>query len=579
MSDYVQVPTRSLDYLERAISNVNANVVHVANRVDGLENHLRQVDQQLAQLRRSFQQMIEEQRQQAAFQRAITEVIRVRQEVEQKFGTHKLVRDTLLGILQATDAALITDATISRCSEELMLTVPEYWLAPCLVAIAAWIAGRDKPESGKEKALAVRAIHEALKRSVDKTCLLFALICRRNKKRKACFEWLSRYFETQDATKTTKSVVAIIDAYSNGVFGIDEDGICEHYIANWMGEIRQKNPVFDEEQKAYWKNFFNVQGATVAYRSENYAVLKEVSKDFDRINNFVSRITAFNNPGGVRDQLEAKSKAEVDIEKLRKDVDEQLKRLVTNYEEGEEARLRDEEELLEKIKTYRGDEKRANREMELIKSARLDPPVDFVSRLRSAVADRNADISTQKTAIFLLKNYIIDAYKEYITENKEAYPEVINLALKESVTAGASKTVTKPINWKGTTASGENVAELTKEITKIYETAKEQSIEAVTPSKAVKIISMILFYIPWIFVKKKFEENKAAIERTYNSRCKASITKLNKALSARADTHKMVTEFCAKDGWDEFKLDIADNSNVAAVEAEVANTEVVEEVE
>ena len=83
MSDYVQVPTRSLDYLERAISTVNSNVGIVANRVDAVDNHIRQVDQQLVLLQRQFNQMIIEQRQQAAFQRAITEIIRVRQEVEQ----------------------------------------------------------------------------------------------------------------------------------------------------------------------------------------------------------------------------------------------------------------------------------------------------------------------------------------------------------------------------------------------------------------------------------------------------------------------------------------------------------------
>ena len=555
MSDYVQVPTRSLDYLERAISTVNSNVGIVANRVDAVDNHIRQVDQQLVLLQRQFNQMIIEQRQQAAFQRAITEIIRVRQEVEQKFGTHKLVRDTLLGILQATDAALITDETISKCSEQLLITVPEYWLAPCLVAVAAWIAGRGKPETGPEKALAVRAIKEAMNRDKEKTCLLLALICRRNRKKKACFKWLSEYFALQNAEATKKSVIAIIDAYSNGVFGEDEDGICEKYISDWIMQLQANHADFDEEQRKYWKEFFNVKGAHVAFKSEGYTALKEMSSDFNKIDGFVHRITAFNNAGGVRQQLNKIAKAEVDIEVLRRGVDDQLKRLVTNYEEGEEAKLRDEEALLEKIKEFKGDEARAQKVIALQQAARLDPPVDFVSRLRSAVINSN-EPATQKTAIYLLKNYIVDAYKEYITENKEAYPDVINLAFKENVTAGANKTVNKAISWAGTTANGENVEELKKEINKIYATARDQAIEAVRPVKnAVYWILTVITLSWWHFnSKKKFEENEASIKKTYDSKAKAAIAKLEKALGARVEVNKIVSDFCAKDGWDEFKL-------------------------
>ena len=71
----------------------------------------------------------------------------------------------MVGILQATDAALVRKVTISNVSEELMISTPDYWLAPVLVALAAWINNglRD---------LAERAIRGAVKRDNEHTSLL-----------------------------------------------------------------------------------------------------------------------------------------------------------------------------------------------------------------------------------------------------------------------------------------------------------------------------------------------------------------------------------------------------------------------
>lgn len=571
----VQVSYQSLQYLERAIDMVNANVGIVANRVNDVENHLYQVDNQLAELHSAFLQMIIEQRQQAAFQRALTEIIRVRQELEQKFGTQKLVRDSLLGILQSTDTALISAETIKRCSEELMLTTPKYWLSPCLIAIAAWIGGRDKGVDSKEHKLAIRAAQEAVKRDKEKACLLFALVCRRNGRDAECFRWLSKYFEGQSAQATKKSVIAVIDAYSNGVFGEDKDGIVEGYISKWMAELKDEQ--FEAEQKEYWKNFFNVEGAHVAYYSDGYGVLKEMSVDFDRINNFVSRITAFNNEGGVRDQLRAKAFAEIDVEALRNAVDNQLGRLVNEYEEGEEAALREEEAFFQYVKEKRGDEDWAKEKVELEKAARFDPPVDLVSRLRSSIAMQATtveEIAGQKTAVLLLKKYIVDTYKEYITENKDAFPEVINLSIAESFAYPGSKFARKSIKWSGTTNDGENLEDLKKELSKVYNTAKEQEIAQAKPSKGVMIaVGIFTLGIGAIVLNNKYKAAKASIEQEYSKRSRLSIAKLEAAVGARVETNKIVRDFCSQDGWDEFKLE----SNPAI--AEVAAAEIAEVLE
>ena len=111
-------------------------------------------------------------------------------------------------------------------------------------------------------------------------------------------------------------------------------------------------------------------------------------------------------------------------------IDDQLMRLVTNYEDGEECALREEEKFLARVKELKGDEDRANRELEEARKRNADLPVDFAQRLSFSVVDNGASSSEKKTALNLLRPYIVEAFGEFITEYKDSYPENIHLAIE-----------------------------------------------------------------------------------------------------------------------------------------------------
>ena len=178
--------------VETAIDNVGYQVNQIGNEVHVMGSKVDKVSEDLAKLAHDFQVMMNEQNMKLAEQQATTEVVRIRQELEQNFGDYGKVRKTMLGVLQATDVALVKKDTISQVSEELMISTPEYWLAPCLVAVSAWISN--------DRDLADRAIREAMKRNEERTALTMALICRRNNRTETCYEWLSIYFAKQKAT-------------------------------------------------------------------------------------------------------------------------------------------------------------------------------------------------------------------------------------------------------------------------------------------------------------------------------------------------------------------------------------------
>ena len=196
------VNTVDLSYLERKIDAVNANTQQVHAAVVEVSKSIVQTNESLNNLAQRFETLMAQQEKRDALQQASTELVRVRQELENEYGNYRVIRETMLGVLQATDVALVKKTTISRVTEELMLATPKYWLAPCLVAVAAWI--------GNDRDLAERAIAEAVRRDEERTAIVMALICRRNNRIETCYEWLSIYFAHQDSANFSEGSFAYI---------------------------------------------------------------------------------------------------------------------------------------------------------------------------------------------------------------------------------------------------------------------------------------------------------------------------------------------------------------------------------
>lgn len=446
----------------RALDTVNSNIGVVENN---MRVRFGEVDEELALVKKGLFKMYQEQVQSAALQRAITEIIRVRQELNDKFGNHKVVRSTMLGILQANDLQLVRQNTISNISEELMIKTPDYWLAPVLIALSAWIS--DNPD------LANRAVKEALRRDREKTCLTFALVCRRNGRTDACFQWLARYFDMQDAHRMKESIIAYLDAYTNGVFGEDRDNLCDEYIEKWMSELR--SPEFDRQQIDYWKKQY--AAFTEDLRPKCPELAECAPEDFDKMNTHVQRLRAM--PSVMR-FFSSILNAEVDKYQLTEAIDRELKKLVENYE-TDEAELREEEERFTLIKKFNGNEKLADTFISLRNMRRMDKDVNLADRLTlviSSPSDQN--VSAKKTAIRFLQDYIRTAVDEFVTEKAAEYPKTVTLTLN---------------GWKGVTEGGKNKDELLKSYKDQKESERAGELSKVKDSWKGMLAGMAIFLL------------------------------------------------------------------------------------
>ena len=188
---------RHLNEIQDDMSQISRDVDHVGHLVMEVTGDVRTTQEELAELRRQFTAYVEQAERTAAVQRAETKLGTLKADLEREYGHYKVVRRSSVGLLQAFDAGIVSEDVASQISEELMIQTPRYWLAPALVALAAW--SRD------DKAISTRAVTEAYNRSQAKTALFFALVLRREQRNPESVRWLRHYFASCDPRSSLSS--------------------------------------------------------------------------------------------------------------------------------------------------------------------------------------------------------------------------------------------------------------------------------------------------------------------------------------------------------------------------------------
>ena len=526
---------RSLNDLEVQTSNMASNVSFMSSKIDDLSS-------ELASLRSDFNQMVEDQRKTANLQRAISELVRVRQEIDQKYGSYTVIRQTMLGVLQATDAALVKKTTISKVSEELMLSTPQYWLAPCLVAVAAWISN--------DKELAERAIREAMKRDEEKTALAMALICRRNGRVQTGYEWLSIYFAKQSATNFTEESFTYIDAYVNGVFGPDERHTCQGYVSKWIDEVRGNKSNFESSQIETWKAYCSKYSKSP---DAEYPELAKAVPEYGKISSVIGRIKGLDE---LRKDFKGIQEAFVDQEAMKKAVDAELIRLIGNYD-ASEMDIRKEEEYLSLVKFFSGDEDKAKAEMQAREAKRLRHKLDFIEQMSSEITSgKETTPSKKKTAVAFLSSYINKGASQYIAEPKASFPDEVTVQIDK---------------WSGKSKDGTELEKLSADYERQMNKTKEEAIQFATntkpamllafsivflvaavllgvllgslPAAGAAVVIAVICFIMRFKAKKDIEKSIERINNSFAEQIKAGKEQLGRVLTQWGEAKKVVTQF------------------------------------
>jgi hypothetical protein len=436
----------------RGLEVVNDNVARVKQQVLVVSQQGEHTRDRLEQLYQEFVAFVAADALRTELQLAETRSVKVRQELDQRFGHYSDVRRRVTGILQATDVAIVRQETMHAATEELMLAAPRYWLAPSLVALTAWISDNQP--------LAERALGEALNRDGNKTALFFALVCRRAKRTRALLQWLGRYFLLQNPQALDREVIVMLDAVASGVFGSTAQEICLRVSSGWVRELEQAASLLDEQRRR-WSEALDARTPKVG--AGEFPTLRKHSATWPRLE---SALAAAWRNGQVATYFDKLFEGEIPVSpRLETAVDDLLDSLVTHFDD-EELPLRKEDRLLQLIVQEQGDRDAANRKMAVEEEAFAET-VPFAALLTNAAMHpeaSQASRATQRYAVALSKDWILMGHRDLVARDRAAVPAEVDLAIG---------------SWNGQSRDGANEVELETSLEAHYRLQVERAVQAV----------------------------------------------------------------------------------------------------
>ena len=413
MSDKL-ISRADLSLIERSLSNLAGSIDYVNNRVDQVDDNVKIVYNEVEKLANEFREYVEMQSLANRKAEAKMNLSAIRDKLKDNFGHYDVVRRTATGILQANDLAIVKSSMLSHVTEKQMIETPNYWLTPCLVALAAWI--------NDDKALAERALAEGIKRNDEKTSLFFGLICRRIGRENSSLKWFARYLEAQDEEKLDRKAVIVLDAFASGLLGNDTENFVYQQIQEWMSNLEAK-PGFTERQLDNWKNAINSK--RVPLKSGLYPYLEKYSNTWGNLQDVLEGANLNND---LYEYFKKVFEQKEETKKLKVELDKILDSLVTEFDE-EELPLKREEQFEELVVRYNGSESKAHAQMALEKSV-YDDYRDFMQLLTDASMnpeESKSSVATQKFATALSRNNIVTAFNDIVAQNRMNVPYDIEI--------------------------------------------------------------------------------------------------------------------------------------------------------
>ena len=408
MSDKL-ISRADLSLIEKSLSNLAGSIDYVNNRVDQVDDNVKIVYNEVEKLANEFREYVEMQSLANRKAEAKMNLSAIRDKLKDNFGHYDVVRRTATGILQANDLAIVKSSMLSHVTEKQMIETPNYWLTPCLVALAAWI--------NDDQALA-----EGIRRNDEKTSLFFGLICRRIGRENSSLKWFARYLEAQDEEKLDRKAVIVLDAFASGLLGNDTENFVYQQIQEWMSNLEAK-PGFTERQLDNWKNAINSK--RVPLKSGLYPYLEKYSNTWGNLQDVLEGANLNND---LYEYFKKVFEQKEETKKLKVELDKILDSLVTEFDE-EELPLKREEQFEELVVRYNGSESKAHAQMALEKSV-YDDYRDFMQLLTDASMnpeESKSSVATQKFATALSRNNIVTAFNDIVAQNRMNVPYDIEI--------------------------------------------------------------------------------------------------------------------------------------------------------
>ena len=401
-----------LDALGDFVGAAHSEIHTVGRSVDDLRGDVETLTQ-------DFHAYAAKQERTNRIQLAEIRLVKLRQEIEHRFGHYAEIRRMARGILEANDLAVVRQDTLRAAAEELMLRAPGYWLAPALVALAAWISDEEE--------VANRACAEALHRDDERTSLFFALVCRRFGRKEASLHWLQRYFAGLDGGALDRKAAIVIDAYVSGLLGRDADGLIRRRIDGWIDRFSRVYSFAAAQEKRWYEAMKAMCPAPPAEGSFPYLRVHTDRSVSEALEHTLSCARLYEKLSTHFQQIVTQT---APPRTLRQQLDSILERLVADFDAAEKPLHM--ESILEKLVIHEGGREDRARNILAEKVKAFDERRDFMQLLSDAAIhpqEMQASPALQKMALALGRDAILSAFRDIVAENRAAIPQTIKFRI------------------------------------------------------------------------------------------------------------------------------------------------------
>lgn len=379
--------------IKRHMDDVGQQILrHVDNQIDAVQGNIGTVRHdlhltrdELVDLRREFQAFVEQSTRTAAMQQSQTKIVDLKAQLDREFGHYSQVRRTSIGLLQSFDVGNVSNAVATTLAEELMLQTPRYWLAPALVALAAWSHDRQD--------IAEKSVQEAFARDRHKTSLFFALVLRRQGRLPASVRWLRHYFASLDPTALTREFAVILEAASCDAFGVEGQELLSEKLATWSKELRDSNEIV-AEQINRWHD--EISGHQQSLGPDEYGALRAVCPQWRDLSHGLEAASAL--PPLLEKYAKVRDFEAPLSTRLEDLLDDILDALVTEFD-AEELPLRREVVYHEAVIEEQGDLDRARQKADLLGEALAETNDVVTLQTMGAISPDLLGIGTQTQKI------------------------------------------------------------------------------------------------------------------------------------------------------------------------------------
>lgn len=427
---------RKVEQVGNRVLRLTENLIAVADQVSAVDTAQKQTQDSLLALVTEFRAFVRSAELTANLHSAETRILSVEERLEREYGHLKRVRRTAVGILQAFDVGLASQDTVQQISEELMIESPRYWLAPALVALAAW--PRD------ERALCDKAVEEAFRRSPAKTSLLFALVLRRQGRAEGAVRWLHHYLEQQDPNALGREFAVILECISQGAFGPAGREVMKATLATWR-ETLMTDDAARQTQVRRWRAEIDAMRGPASHPFPRLSRSTPQWPVLDEVLRCAAAHQALLDTYGALPEPESRVS-----DRLEDTVDDILDRLVKEYD-AEELPHHRELALHRAVVAADGDKEAARRAVE-VDAASYAELTDYLTVQTTAAlnpAAIGASAATQRLSVAACGPWLEEAHAGFSRDYRAKAPSEVELRIGNpaGVSAGGKK-CRIPV-WKG----------------------------------------------------------------------------------------------------------------------------------